>query len=173
MTKTIRPFNKIFFSLFLILLAGLPAGCGYHFPGALFSQESWENTILKVTGQGATDDPRLAHILREKLIQRLGFSRKSTASPQQATLFIRLSPTKRSLLLEDRSGRADQYRVIIEAQPQVAGRKEAPKYPLVKGIASYYEPRSGASIQATRNRAENEALDELIDSLSAVLTWGV
>ncbi len=163
--------NRFFTGLAMVLLLTLlPAGCGYHFPGSRqATRQTWEGTILKVNGRGAVEDPRLAHILREKLIQRLGLSRQTTANPGQTTLHIGLSSIQRSLLLEDRTGRADQYRVTIEAQPHLTGRKAPTKYPLVKGIASYYEPRSGASIQATRNRAENEALNELVDSLSAVL----
>ena len=162
--------GKTRFALLLVLLAWLPAACGYHFPGEhLESRKAWRGTVLEVGGEGARNDPRLAHTLRENLIRRLGLDRERSGAADQATLRLNLSATERTLLLEDRSGRADQYRVVIAAQPELIGRQGAPGYPLVQGTASYYEPRSGASVQATRIRAENEALNELTDALSAVL----
>ena len=177
--------NNVLWAVVILLMVGVTA-CGYRFPGdRSVTAAAWKNTVLRVEGEGARQDPRLAFILGERLNSRLGIpaaraedqganqggTPDNTKSKTQGSdvLRIMLDAPRRDLISEDQGGRADQYRVVIQARPVVAGRENAPRFPAIKGTAFYYEPRAGASIQTIRMRAESEALDQLTDGLAAVL----
>ena len=162
--------------LCLTLLTGLLAGCGYHFPGSRVQvDDSLKNSTLKITGKGATASPQLTFLLRDTLRTRLGLTGEKTKNgkkKQTTVLRIVLEPMKHTLVAEDRSGRANQYRVTVRAKPIVVGLQNGPTYASVQGVASYYEPIISTSVQATRNRAEEEALEQLAATLVAVLSGG-
>ncbi|MEO5363652.1 MAG: LPS assembly lipoprotein LptE [Magnetococcus sp. DMHC-8] len=154
----------------IALLACLSAACGYHFPGdQTRTDERWKNATLQIVGKGADDKPQLAFFLRDRLQARLGLQGPGDGQPPGKTLKITLTPVRRALLTEDRSGRANLYQVAIQAHLTVAGEPGLPTYPVVQGAATYYEPYISTSVQATQRRAETEAMEQLADTLVALL----
>ncbi|MBF0273205.1 MAG: hypothetical protein HQL98_14235 [Magnetococcales bacterium] len=160
-----------------VLLLLLVSGCGYRFPADRMSDNQehgrWGKTVLTVEGvqKGVRADAVLTRLLDEILVTRMGpfATGRSVTDPRR--LRVRLNAITRDLILEDSSGRANQYRVTITARPEleVDGKPQKPGYPLVKGMATYYEPSSGTASRAARMRAETEAMNQLADSLVAVL----
>lgn len=155
----------------------LPTACGYRFPNQpqpniqTSTDSTLQNSLLHITGSGSNDNPRLTFLLREKLQTQLGLNRHLTQKTEGVPILeIQLQPVERTLLSEDHSGRANQYRIVIRAKPILKGSKNAPLYPLIQASTSYYEPRISASVQATRMRAETEAMERLADALTAVLS---
>ncbi|MBF0402211.1 MAG: hypothetical protein HQL90_15780 [Magnetococcales bacterium] len=154
----------------LSAMVWLPA-CGYHFPGSVERVESrWQNARLQIVGPGATEQPQLAFVLRDRLQARLGFEGVADGQGSGVTLKINLGLMERQLVTEDRTGRANLFRLTIRAKPVAEGGEGLPKYPLVHGTASYYEPFISTSVQATQKRAETEATEQLADTLVAVLS---
>ena len=157
--------------LALALLAWLPTGCGYQFPGsAIQSDDRWKNSTLHVTGPGAEAQPQLAFLLRDHLQTRLGLHGPASGQEKGVVLKIVLEPVERTLITEDRSGRANRYRLTIHARPIVEGDKNAPTFPRIQGVSTYYEPYISTSVQATQKRAETEAMEQLADTLVALLS---
>lgn len=85
-------------------------------------------------------------------------------------LHLEMMPVRRILQVETSRGRAEQYRVIVEAKPVVRrdGRTLS-EYPVVKGESTYYEQRTGTENQAIRMQAESEAMEQMADNLAALL----
>lgn len=164
------------FVLLAGLLSGLLAGCGYYFPGGhTQAKDTWKNCVLRITGEGTDTNSQLKFLLRDRLQTRLGLSGQEpqvgeSSQDKVVILKIELEPVVHSLVAEDRYGRADQYRITVRARPIVEGRQGAPTYPVVLASATYYEPYVSTSVQATRKRAEAEALERLADSLVAILS---
>lgn len=135
----------------------------------------WKNATLEIVTQGEDKNKGPTFLLHDRLQTRLGLSRqKQPANPQdkRTVLKILLEPIVHALVAEDRSGRADQHRVTIRARPVIEGIKDAPTYPVIKSSSTYYEPRISTSVEATRKRAEAEALERLTDTLIAMLKVG-
>ncbi|MBF0294159.1 MAG: hypothetical protein HQL96_03140 [Magnetococcales bacterium] len=178
----------------LALLGGGIPGCGYRFPGERGAETSsgrWAQTVLTVEGvkpksQHRKDSESLAlfqeaglqrqdavltRILDNILTTRMGPFAQATSAKEARRLRVQLDAVTRDLILEDRSGRANQYRITITARPilEENGKTIEPGYPLVKGVATYYEPASGTASQAARLRAQTEAMNQLADSLVALL----
>lgn len=159
-----------------VLLAGLLSACGYYFPGSSTQAGNiWKDSVLRVTGVGVENNPQLIFLLRDRLKTRLGLrgqEPKVGSQEKKIILKVLLEPVVHSLVAEDRSGRADQYRVTARAQLFVEGRENMLNYPVIRGTASYYEPHISTSVYTTRKRAEAEALERLADSLVAILSSG-
>ncbi|MBF0180492.1 MAG: hypothetical protein HQM03_10765 [Magnetococcales bacterium] len=177
----------------LALLGGGISGCGYRFPGERGPEAGsgrWAQTALTVEGVKSTphrkdtealtrfqeaglqrQDAVLTRILDNILTTRMGPFAPATSSQEARRLRVQLDAVTRDLILEDRSGRANQYRITITARPilEENGKAVEPGYPLVKGVATYYEPASGTASQAARLRAQTEAMNQLADSLVALL----
>ncbi|MEO5352989.1 MAG: LPS assembly lipoprotein LptE [Magnetococcus sp. XQGC-1] len=157
--------------LAIALLSGLPAGCGYQFSGsALQSDARWNNSTLQIIGPGAEAQPQLAYLLRDHLQARLGLQGAATGQEKGKLLKIVLERVERVLITEDRAGRANRYRVTIHAKPIVEGETGAPTFPRLQGTSTYYEPYISTSVQATQKRAETEAMEQLADTLVALLS---
>ncbi|WP_420906543.1 hypothetical protein [Candidatus Magnetaquiglobus chichijimensis] len=169
-----------------LLALSLLAGCGYRFPGerlANTEQGRWTRTVLVVEDVSPAKDKEklkvksrsdavLTRILHENLTTRMGpFAAGSSSAEGSKRLRVQLDAVSRDLVLEDSSGRANQYRVMITAHPvlEVDGKPSEPGYPSVKGVATYYEPSSGTASHAARMRAETEAMNQLADALVALL----
>jgi outer membrane lipopolysaccharide assembly protein LptE/RlpB len=160
----------------LILVTTFIAGCGgYHFPGDPVERSAiWKGTSLKIDGEGQKKHPILAQILKGKLANRLGISAKNIeTSDDGRILHIDLGLPERTLVLEDQSGRADQYQITIQAKPTITGDENNISYPTVRGRTTYYELRASATTQTARNSAQTEALNNLADTLVAVLSSNV
>ncbi|MBF0127678.1 MAG: hypothetical protein HQM02_10765 [Magnetococcales bacterium] len=160
----------------LLLCSWLVGGCGYRFPAerTISSEHGrWTQTVLTVEGvkSGLRSDAVLTRILDEILVTRMGPFAPARSADDPRRLRVTLDEVKRDLILEDNSGRANQYRVTITAQPvlELEGKPRVPGYAMVKGMATYYEPASGTASRAARIRAETEAMNQLADSLVAVL----
>lgn len=157
--------------LTLALLACWPAGCGYQLAGSPTQADNrWHKSTLHVTGAGAEAHPQLAFLLRDHLQARLGFNGPTGGQEKTTVLKIVLERVERSLVTEDRTGRANRFRLTIRAKPIVEGDKSAPRYPHVQGVSTYYEPYISTSVQATQKRAETEAMEQLADTLVALLS---
>ncbi|MBF0463002.1 MAG: hypothetical protein HQL87_16655 [Magnetococcales bacterium] len=157
--------------LILVLLAWLPAACGYRFPGDMAETDGrWQHATVQITGKGATDKPQLAFALRDRLQARLGFNGPVGGQEKRVVLKIILEPVQRSLLTVDSAGLANLFQITIHAKPMVEGDKSLPTYPAVHGTATYYEPVISTSVQATQRRAETEAMEQLTDTLIALLS---
>lgn len=162
-------------TLFMVLTVCVTwflAGCGYHFPGSQVSlTKEWQNSVVQVTGDGVKANPQWGYMLRDKIESRLGISGGGAGQgdEQVTTLNIILEPQEHTLVVEDRYGRGDQYRVFFRAKPVIEGVKGAPTYAMVESSATYYEPSVSTYVHATRRRAESEALQQLADSLVAIL----
>ncbi|MBF0359060.1 MAG: hypothetical protein HQL70_10675 [Magnetococcales bacterium] len=155
----------------LILAVAVVASCGYHFPGDPGERSAvWQGTTLKIEGAGKKKHPVLAQILKGKLAEKLGISGKNTSNDSTVTLHIDLGIPARSLLLEDSSGRADQYQITITAKPTITGSDKPKNYPTVSGRTTYYELIGSATTKTARKSAETEALGNLADNLAAVLS---
>ncbi|MBF0126015.1 MAG: hypothetical protein HQM02_02285 [Magnetococcales bacterium] len=159
-----------------LLVAWMIGGCGYRFPADRNANDQhgrWAQTHLTVEGVKTTlrSDAVLTRILDNILTTRMGPFASSPALKEARRLRVRLDTVNRDLILEDSSGRANQYRMTITAQPmlEMDGKVTEPGYPSVKGVATYYEPASGTASQAARIRAETEAMNQLADALVAVL----
>lgn len=160
----------------IMLLTGFLAGCGgYHFPGSqVQAHPLLQESLLKISGKGAKANPQITFLLRDRLQTRLGLTGQARPTAdggkKQRILKIILEPMAHALVAEDRAGRADQYRVTVRAQPFVEGGEDVPTFPVVQGTASYYEAYVSTSVQATRKRAEAEAMERLADTLVAILS---
>ncbi|MBF0163324.1 MAG: hypothetical protein HQL97_13055 [Magnetococcales bacterium] len=169
-----------------LLALSLLAGCGYRFPGERLSSAEpgrWTKTVLVVEDVSqlkerdkikvkSRADAVLTRILHENLSTRMGpFASGSSSAEGSKRLRVQLEAVNRDLVLEDSSGRANQYRVMFTAHPilEVDGKPQEPGYPAVKGAATYYEPSSGTASHAARMRAETEAMNQLADALVALL----
>ncbi len=159
-----------------LLLASVITGCGYRFPAERSTTSEhgrWTQTVLTVEGvkTGLRSDAVLTRILNQNLTTRMGPFAPSHSSKDPKRLKVRLDAVNRDLILEDSTGRANQYRVTITAQPtlEINGKAQTPNYPTVKGVATYYEPTSGTASRAARIRAETEAMNQLADALVAIL----
>ncbi|MBF0213726.1 MAG: hypothetical protein HQM00_09215 [Magnetococcales bacterium] len=158
----------------LMVLLSL-AGCGYRFPAERVAvhQGHWNKTVLTVEGVpgGVRGDAVLTRMLDEILVTRMGPFAPARSAEDPRRLRVQMEAVNRDLILEDSAGRANQYRVTITARPvlELSGKAQEPAYPLVKGMATYYEPSSGTASRASRLRAETEAMDQLADALIALL----
>lgn len=156
--------------LALVLLAWLPAACGYHFPGSqVQTNAQWKNSTLQIIGQGAEQNPQLAYLLRDRLQTRLGLHGPAPGQTDGVVLKIILQPMQRTLVTEDRTGRANLFRLTLQAKPVAEGSTGLPTYPTVHGTSTYYEPFVSTSVQATQQRAEKETMEQLADTLVALL----
>lgn len=156
--------------LALLLLASLLTACGYAFPGSQTQvHDRWKNGRVQVLGQGAEQNPPLAFVLRDRLQARLGLQGGGDGQKEGLLLKILLQPMQRTLVTEDHAGRANLFRITLQAKPVVEGNTELPSYPTVQGTATYYEPFVSTSVQATQTRAEREAMEQLANTLVAVL----
>ncbi|MEO5339220.1 MAG: LPS assembly lipoprotein LptE [Magnetococcus sp. MYC-9] len=165
------PEGRRFLMSLFVALAWLPAACGYHFPGSTPQTESrWQNATLHIVGKGAEQKPQLTFMLRDRLQARLGFNGAVGGTSPGLVVKLFLDPMERSLITEDRAGRANLFRMTLRARPVAEGEKGLPAYPVVHGTASYYEPYISTSVQATQQRAETEAMEQLADTLVAVLS---
>jgi outer membrane lipopolysaccharide assembly protein LptE/RlpB len=158
----------------VILLLG---ACGYRFPGQdpvkTAALPELENAVVQVEGPGTKERPLLARTLKHKMESRLGLpGRAGSGSGDTAVLRLEMASVARQLKLEDREGRADQYEITIAAQPTllVDGKEHPTKLPRTKGVSTYYELHEAVPSRTTRYRAEEEAIDDLVDALIAVLT---
>ncbi|NGZ07352.1 MAG: hypothetical protein G8237_13465 [Magnetococcales bacterium] len=157
----------------------LLAGCGYQFPAERLAESQtashWTHTLLNVENSpgGPRMEATLARVLEERLRTRLGPFASTRTSETTQRLTVHLDSVQRELLLEDRSGRANQYRITLTARPVVEqdGKPRSPAYPAIKGVATYYESNSGTATQAARNQAENEALGQLTEALISLLAY--
>ncbi|MBF0155334.1 MAG: hypothetical protein HQL64_16485 [Magnetococcales bacterium] len=156
-----------------ILLACVLSGCGYRFSEANPDlTPAWRHTRIRVEGPGAKSDPLLAGALRLNLEKRLGVaSSGESAGGEQRELVVRLEAVERSMHLGDRSGLADQYQIMLRAQPHltVNGTAVKPGYPQVKGVVVYNELRTVTASQAARDQATTEAANQLTEELVALL----
>ncbi|MBF0429381.1 MAG: hypothetical protein HQL94_10695 [Magnetococcales bacterium] len=159
-----------------IALTWLVTGCGYRFPADRATTEEhgrWTQTLLTVEGTKSIlrSDAVLPRILDDMLTTRMGPFAPMQSGQESRRLRVRMDAVTHELILEDSSGRANQYRVTITAQPilEVDGKPKEPGYPQVKGVTTYYEPGSGTASRAARSRAETEAMTQLADALVAVL----
>ncbi|MBF0165489.1 MAG: hypothetical protein HQM01_13495 [Magnetococcales bacterium] len=169
-----RSMNLMSLNGFLLLL--VISGCGYRFPAdriATQEHNRWEKTVLTVEGvkNELHADTLLTRMLNELLTTRMGPFAQARSATDPKRLRIRLNAVNRELILEDKSGRANQYRITLTAQPiqEQDGKPAEPAYPQAKGVATYYEPSSGTASRAARMRAETEALHQLADALVALL----
>ncbi|MEO5333695.1 MAG: LPS assembly lipoprotein LptE [Magnetococcus sp. YQC-5] len=159
----------------LLLWSCSVMGCGYRFPAErnAITRDHWSQTYLTVEGGQSIlrSDGILTRVLDELLTTRLGPFATTPPSKDQRHLRVRLDAVDYALILEDKSGRANQYRVTVTAQPtlEVDGKPLTPGYPSVKGATTYYEPSSGTASQAARSRAATEAMNQLADNLAALL----
>ncbi|MBF0418268.1 MAG: hypothetical protein HQL86_08475 [Magnetococcales bacterium] len=165
-----------------LLTLALLAGCGYRFPGDVVTSEQgrWTQTVLIVEDVTqikdklkvkSRSDAVLTRILHENLNTRMGPFATVSSAEVSKRLRVQLEAVNRDLVLEDSSGRANQYRVQITAHPilEMDGKPLVPGYPAVKGSATYHEPSSGTASHAARIRAETEAMNQLADALVALL----
>ncbi|WP_193771249.1 LPS assembly lipoprotein LptE [Candidatus Magnetaquicoccus inordinatus] len=161
--------------LLILALLFLPA-CGYRLPGSAVEQAEsrWQNSSLQISGKGAEQNPQLVYFLRERLQARLGLQGAVSGQEKETTVKITLSTIERALVTEDRSGRANLFRISVNARLHIEGDSQAPKFPsAIHGSATYYEPFISTAVQATRKRAETEAVEQLADTLITLLssTW--
>ncbi|MBF0590374.1 MAG: hypothetical protein HQL53_14730 [Magnetococcales bacterium] len=174
---SINRWSRFIISMLAVAALTLSA-CGYRFPGEKPAVPSgFENASVRIVGQGKSTDPLLARMLRERLETRLGVGQGAVSSDADAGALIRveMEPVNKVLILEDRQGRAKQYQVIVQAQPTlVPGNDATPpvKYASVNGEASYFELRSVTASRTSQYQAEQEALDQLVDALVALIAAG-
>ncbi|MBF0142266.1 MAG: hypothetical protein HQL57_00490 [Magnetococcales bacterium] len=167
------------FWLGILLVTFTLSGCGYRFPGTSGGVElapELHGATIAITGEGAAEDPLLAKRLGQLLASRLGMPLAGReATPSAARLQIELAKPERSLLSESGSGRTGQYRVVLVAQPVLVkdGKEARGHYPQVRGSASHYQLGAGATNRATSLKAEEEALNQLADSLISILGGGL
>ena len=171
-------FRGSFFSLSsTLVLVWMLTGCGYRFPSSTVQVDTpLKNSLLQITGEGAHSNPQLTFMLRDRLQTRLGLREKDSGSRNgegSTILNIVLGAFSHTLVAEDSTGRSDQYRVMVRAQPIIKGGQDIPSYPVVESSASYYEPHISTSVPATRKRAEAEAMERLADTLVAILSSGL
>lgn len=163
--------NRLFHTLPLLLLALTLNACGYRFSGDTQQLgQQWANVTIKVEGAGAEDNPVLAQQIKDRLRSLLAIpDHPTTDSKTNGTLRIQLEPTNRIRVLEDASGRADQFELTIKIRPVLENSTKTHAFPIITGAAKYYEPKAGASTIAIRAKTEKEALDQVIESLAAIL----
>lgn len=164
------------FLLGLTLLL-LPA-CGYHLAGSSGDPALpiLQGARIRVTGDGSSDNPHAARLLQEKLSRRLGIT-GTTPAPGHKPLEIEvvMDKVERVLVLEDRTGLADLFRITIQAQPKVTqeGKPVGPSFSKAMGSANYNQRYASTPSRATRTQAEAEALDMLTESLAAILAAAI
>ncbi|MBF0132717.1 MAG: hypothetical protein HQL75_09050 [Magnetococcales bacterium] len=155
--------------LYLLLVLAL-GGCGYRFSGdARPLGKDWSHVAIKMEGPGADQNPVLAQQLKDRLRSRLAIASDAADAPQ-GTLRVQLQPTNRQRILEDSAGRSDQFELTIQAHLIFEKGTQVNHFPDLKGTAKYYEPKAGASTDAIRVKAEQEALEQVVASLVALLS---
>ncbi|MBF0109220.1 MAG: hypothetical protein HQL76_08600 [Magnetococcales bacterium] len=163
-------FQTFIFSFFYMAALLVVSGCGYRFSGdEVALGQRWADVTLRVEGPGVEENPVLAQNLKDRVRARLAIPAHS-AKPSRATLRLQLDPTSRQRILEDASGRADQFEMTIRVRPLLEEPSGTRSLPVVVGSARFYEPKAGATTDAVRIRAEKEALEQVVDSLGALLS---
>ncbi|MBF0370183.1 MAG: hypothetical protein HQL52_12070 [Magnetococcales bacterium] len=160
--------RPVLFFATLLLVATLSA-CGYRFPG-----EAPVSGIsgVQVGGAGSDSAPLLARQLKRKLERRLRLSATQPGDTEGAILHLNLEMPDQSVIVQEQSGRADQYRVTLRAQPRLASEKKSGKnhFPVVSGTATFYDLSAGTTSRAAQIQAQSEALDQLADAVVAVVS---
>ncbi|MBF0182910.1 MAG: hypothetical protein HQM06_00770 [Magnetococcales bacterium] len=164
--------RRSFSGSLLLLVLFLLAGCGYRFPGADAQPDGrWRNSTLQISGKGAEQNPQLVYFLRERLQTHLGLQGAAAGQEKVSTIKLSLGLVERALVTEDQAGRANLVRISISARLNIEGVADAPAFPsVVTGTTTYYEPFISTAVQATRKRAETEAVEQLADTLIALLS---
>lgn len=159
-------FRVILYSLLVLALGG----CGYRFSGdARPLGKDWSHVAIKMEGPGTDQNPVLAQQLKDRIRSRLAIASDAANAPQ-GTLRVQLQPTSRQRILEDSAGRSDQFELTIQAHLVLEEGGQLKHFPAIRGAANYYEPKAGASTDAIRVKAEQEALDQVVASLVALLS---
>ncbi|MBF0310607.1 MAG: hypothetical protein HQL56_13865 [Magnetococcales bacterium] len=150
-----------------LLFTALPlvSGCGYRFPGEGGTAATGGGTYssIRVTGEGAKLHPALAHRLQRELIRRLGGS-----LDEGRILRVEMEPVNRAGRLENSSGKIRQYQISVRAKP-FQEKAEPGKWPSMEGRATCYEMDTIQASLSARQQAEQDAVDQLADSLAALL----
>ncbi|MBF0124029.1 MAG: hypothetical protein HQL60_01680 [Magnetococcales bacterium] len=159
-------------------------GCGYHFPGdkpvllridATKPGVALHRATIQIDGDGAEERPLLARVLRERLTEKLAVASGSQADDGEGgdvTIRLVLKRVERTVQVEEKQRSTNQYRVVIRAVPAIlVGGKAVAGSPWseVRGWATYYAMPAATSNQASQQQAEIEAMNQLVDSLTALL----
>ncbi|MBF0144930.1 MAG: hypothetical protein HQL84_00245 [Magnetococcales bacterium] len=165
-----RTFHSVVIALLIPWFLLTLGGCGYRFSGdpSVVSSTRWDGVVVKMEGAGVEANPVLAQQLKDRLRILLSIPAYVT-QPARATLRLQLEPTSRKRILEDSSGRADQFEMMIKVHPVLEEGTRSRQFPVITGMAKFYEPRAGAATDAVRIKAEQEALDQVVASLGALL----
>jgi outer membrane lipopolysaccharide assembly protein LptE/RlpB len=168
MLKFFRILRHFLLCLTLVALAG----CGYRLPGADAQPDGrWKNSTLQITGKGAEQSPALVYLLRERLQAHLGLQGAQAGQEKTSTITLNLSTIERTLVTEDRTGRANLFRMTVSARLSIEGDARAGKFPsAIHGSTTYYEPFISTAVQSTRKRAETEAVEQMADTLITLLS---
>ncbi|MBF0421978.1 MAG: hypothetical protein HQL73_03190 [Magnetococcales bacterium] len=156
-------------ALLVFFLASMTGACGYRFAGeSKVLGQQWSNTTIQMEGPGTDSNPVLAQQIKDRLRTLLTLSGSATDAPKHV-LHLHLEPTHRTSILETSSGRSDQFELTIRVRPSLNEGSNRRNFPILTGLARYYEPKAGATTDAVRVKAEKEAVDQLIESLAAML----
>ncbi|HAT49767.1 MAG: hypothetical protein HQL07_16170 [Nitrospirae bacterium] len=162
--------NICFRMVLCTLLVLSLGGCGYRFSGDTRPLGThWSHVAIKMEGPGVDQNPVLAQQLKDRIRSRLAIASDAANAPQ-STLRVQMQPTSRQRILEDSSGRSDQFELVIQVHLVLEEGAQLKHFPAIKGAANYYEPKAGASTDAIRVKAEQEALDQVVESLVAFLS---
>ncbi|MBF0285451.1 MAG: hypothetical protein HQL51_13450 [Magnetococcales bacterium] len=156
----------------LLLAATLPAGCGYRWAGESAGAPALTGLSregLRIEGRGSQDAPTLARQLKTVLGERLGLPARSAGGASPVILTLHLQPIKLTQQMENRDGRVEQYRLEIEAKPELTRDGQTRKLPEVRGVATYFESARVIESRTLRGRAEEEAMEDLASSLAELL----
>ncbi|MBF8274113.1 MAG: hypothetical protein HW380_3218 [Magnetococcales bacterium] len=141
--------NHNFFPVLLALLTLFMAACGYRFAGDPQQLgRQWANATIRMEGPGTEQNPVLAQKIKDRL-RSLMVIPSHTATAPDRTLHIQLEPTQRKRVLEDASGRADQFEMTIEVRLTLEEAGQSRQFPVIIWLAKYYEPKAGASFLST------------------------
>nr|CRH07190.1 Conserved protein of unknown function [Candidatus Magnetococcus massalia] len=165
-----RFMRRWIFPLFALLLL---AGCnGYHFTYMPeFGGDPLPPAKVKVIGVGAQEQPRLARLLEEQMQMRMGGNEVRQAKASTTVLEVLLQPLKRTLRLQEKSGRSDQYRITVTARPVwlMHGKIANPTLPKVEARVNYYEMEAATTNQEAQDRAREEVINQLVENLTTIL----
>lgn len=155
----------------LFLAALILQSCGYHFPGNahLTLPHGARGATVVTHGDGALQRPVLAQQLTERLTRRLSIQKSDS---DEVELRIHMSAPEHLVLTEDTTGLAQQYRITLTAKPSfhMSGETVPPHYTQVRGTATYYEVSAASVSQTLLRQKESEALEQLLEALTSVLS---
>lgn len=154
-----------------VVVAGVVAGCGYQFPGEQPIFPSWVvSSSLQVENTDPWVNPALAAHLEYRLRQRISGGQMGHGDGE---IHVKLLPRKDTVLTVQTTGLALRQEVVLRAEVTVrrGDKPIGPPLATVTGRALFSEPVGSNPLQSRTGRddAESEAMDRLVETITAVL----